>query len=154
MSDVICYYFIENGLVTLKSYPFQEGPGWVEGPDYIAPGYTYANGVFTPPVPTAEDILYAATQVLQQKQKVANTQVTYLQTRIDTINDAIEFDMATPEEIAELPVRNTQIKAWKQYRVLLGRMTQQPDWPQNPQWPVEPAPYTQQTDAAKTSNLS
>ena len=154
MSEVICYFLIENGIVVQKSYPFQDGPGWVEGPETVAPGYTYANGVFTPPVPTYEDILASATQLLQQKQRVANTQVNYLQLRIDTINDAIDLDMATDEEIAELPVRTAQLRAWKQYRVLLGRMVQQPDWPENPQWPVEPALYTEQTDAAKRSNLS
>lgn len=152
MTDIICYFLVENGLVIQKSYPFVEG--WVEGLDYVAPGYTYIEGVFTPPIPTFEDILAAATANLLAKQKVANTQVNYLQIRIDTINDAIDMDMATPYEIAEIPVRTAQLKSWKQYRVLLGRMTQQPDWPNDPQWPTEPTIYTTETSAAQPAPAS
>lgn len=149
MNDIVCYFLIENGLVIQKSYPFVEG--WIEGPDYVTPGYTYANGVFTPPVPTYEEILAAATSTLLSKQKVSNTQISYIQLRIDTINDAIEMDMATDDEIAELPVRTLQLKAWKQYRVILGRMTQQPDWPTNPQWPTAPELYTSETSSSVAS---
>lgn len=148
MIDTICYFLIENGVVIQKSYPYVMG--WIEGPEYVAPGYTYNEGIFTPPIPTYEEILDAAMSTLLSKQKVSNTQISYLQLRIDTINDAIEMEMATEDEIAELPVRTLQLKAWKQYRVLLGRMIQQPDWPTNPQWPNVPELYTSETNNSVT----
>lgn len=148
MNDIVCYFLIENGVVIQKSYPFVEG--WVEGPDWVAPGCLYADGVFSlppPVVPTYEEYLLMATEELNRLNRQANAQVTAIQGRIDTINDAIEFGEETPEEVAKLPVRTAQLKAWKLYRIQLGRMTSTAGWPIDPQWPTVPTPYTNEMSA-------
>ncbi|KAB0509695.1 tail fiber assembly protein [Pseudomonas moorei] len=76
--------------------------------------------------------LQALTQLtVAQKQALAN--------RISTLNDAIDLEMATPEEEAELPIRTAQLKQWKTYAVLLGRVTSQIGWPPEVVWPAQPA---------------
>ena len=76
---------------------------------------------------------------LQSLTQLASLQKTSLTNRISTLNDAIELEMATPEEEAELPIRTLQLKAWKTYAVLLGRVTGQAGWPPEVIWPVQPA---------------
>ena len=154
MNEVICYFMVENGVVVQKSYPFVEG--WFEGPDWVAPGCLYVDGVFSPPppyVPTYEEYLTAGVEELNRLNRQANAQVTAIQGRIDTINDAVDFGEATPEEVAELPVRTAQIKAWKLYRIQLGRMTSTVDWPINPQWPVVPTPYTNEMSSTQPTQV-
>lgn len=77
--------------------------------------------------------------------KQANAQVTALQGRIDTINDAIGGGYALPEEETELPGRIAQLSAWKKYRVDLGRVKTVPTgaWPAAPVWPVVPELYAE-----------
>lgn len=149
MPDIICYFLIdEDGLIIQKSYPYVEG--WIEGPDYVAPGYFYINGEFVPPppyVPTPEEVLATNTALLNKLTKQANAQVTAIQGRIDTINDAIDLDEALPSEIAELPVVTALLKKWKSYRILLGRVTLQAGWPPEPVWPVVPELYITTTDS-------
>lgn len=155
MTDIVCYFLVENGVVIQKSYPFVEG--WIEGPEWVTAGYLYVEGVFTAPppvVPTYDEYLLIATEELNKRNRQANAQITAIQGRIDTINDAIEFEEATPEEVAELPVRTAQLKAWKLYRIQLGRMTSTVDWPVNPQWPPIPSPYTNEMSSAQpTQNV-
>lgn len=52
--------------------------------------------------------------------------------RIAPLQDAVDFDEATTEEIASL-------KLWKQYRVAVNRVQDQPSYPSTIQWPVQPA---------------
>lgn len=110
--------------------------------DVASPGWTYVNGEFIePPVipPTPEEILARQSAFLQGYTQLAASQKTALTNRIGTILDAIDLEMATPEEEAELPVRQAQLTAWKKYAVLLGRVTAQPDWPETVVWPAQPA---------------
>lgn len=51
--------------------------------------------------------------------------------KIAPLQDAVELDEATSKELASL-------KAWKQYRVLLNRVTEQPGYPVTIDWPVAP----------------
>lgn len=96
-------------------------------------------------------VLKQSTDILESKLRQASAQVTALQGRVDALNDAVELDMATDEEIAEQPVRATQLKTWKTYRVLLGRVSTQSKWPTTPVWPTTPEPYTSETSyIAKT----
>lgn len=90
--------------------------------------------LFPPP-----NILALQSAKLQALTQLANAQKSALTNRIGTINDAIELEMATPEEEAELPIRVLQLKAWKTYAVLLGRVTSQVGWPPEVTWPVQPA---------------
>ncbi|UJB33753.1 tail fiber assembly protein [Chromobacterium sp. Beijing] len=50
---------------------------------------------------------------------------------ITPLEDAVELDMATPEELAAL-------KAWKRCRVLLSRVPQQAGYPMAVDWPPSP----------------
>lgn len=51
--------------------------------------------------------------------------------RIAPLQDAVDLDDATAAEIALL-------KKWKQYRVLLNRVSDQPGFPAQIDWPVQP----------------
>jgi hypothetical protein len=93
---------------------------------------------YVPPPPTDAEIIAANTSKLQQYTQLATAQKSALTNRIGTLNDAIELEMATPEEEAELPVRTLQLKAWKTYAVLLGRVTTQAGWALTVEWPVQP----------------
>lgn len=52
--------------------------------------------------------------------------------RIAPLQDAVDLDEATAEEITEL-------KAWKLYRVSLNRLDQQSGYPASINWPVAPS---------------
>ena len=94
---------------------------------------------YTPPPPTPEQIIASQSSTLQQLNQLAAAQKAALTNRIGVINDAIEFEEATQQEIAELPIRQVQLTAWKRYAVLLGRVTAQEGWPPNVIWPEQPA---------------
>jgi hypothetical protein len=105
-------------------------------------GDSYVDGVFGPPIvipPTPAEILTSQSIKLQGFTQLAAAQKVALTNRIGTINDAIELEMVTPAEEAELPVRTLQLKAWKTYAVLLGRITSQSGWPPEVEWPVQPS---------------
>lgn len=109
--------------------------------DTASVGWTYENGQFKAPdpePPTDAEILASQSNKLQQATQLASSQKTALTNRVGTLNDAIELEMATPEEIAELPARTTQLTAWKKYAVLLGRVTSQPGWYSVVEWPAQP----------------
>ena len=52
--------------------------------------------------------------------------------KIAPLQDAVDLDMATDEEVAEL-------KEWKKYRVQLNRIEQQAGFPDSVVWPIFPA---------------
>lgn len=91
---------------------------------------------------------------LQGLTQLAASQKVALTNRIGTLNDAIELEMATHEEEAELPVRTAQLKAWKTYAVLLGRVTSQAGWPPEVSWPVQPAEGMDLTVSASAPETS
>lgn len=88
---------------------------------------------------TPADILANQSAILQGLTSECNAQKSALTNRISTIQDAIDLEMVTPEEEEELPVRQAQLKAWKTYGVLLGRVTTQAGWPPNVVWPTKPS---------------
>lgn len=51
---------------------------------------------------------------------------------IAPLQDAMDLDMATDEEA-------TLLTEWKRYRVLLSRLPDQADYPENIEWPTPPA---------------
>lgn len=51
--------------------------------------------------------------------------------RIAPLQDAVDLDEATPEDVANL-------KLWKQYRIALNRLEQQTAYPTTINWPVAP----------------
>lgn len=107
-------------------YPYQ---GVVEDDDQ-----RYLDYINPPP-----NVLAIQSAKLQGFNQLAAAQKIALANRIGTLNDAIELEMATPEEIAELPIRQAQLLEWKRYAVYLGRVTSQAGWPPDVEWPVQPA---------------
>lgn len=53
-------------------------------------------------------------------------------TKMTPLQDAIDLDIATDDEIARL-------NDWKRYRVELNRISQQPGYPRDIQWPIAPS---------------
>lgn len=93
---------------------------------------------FAPHVPTDTEIIALNVSALQQATQLTSAQKTALINRVGTLQDAIELEMATPAEIAELPVRQAQLLEWKRYAVFLGRVTTQTGWALTVEWPVQP----------------
>lgn len=122
----------ENGLSVLtltdEQWFARVDPSWV------------IDGVvtLTAPPPSAAEVLASQSAILQAATQLATAQKTALTARIATLQDAIELEMATPEEVAELPVRQAQLLEWKRYAVFLGRVTTQAGWPPDVVWPVQP----------------
>jgi hypothetical protein len=85
------------------------------------------------------DYLAINSAILQGLKHLAEQQKAAITNRIGTLNDAIELELATPEEEAELPSRVLQLKQWKTYAILLGRVTTQAGWPVTVAWPLQPA---------------
>lgn len=112
--------------------------------DVAGIGWAYINGVFVQPPPpevpppTPAEILASQITKLQGLKQVAEAQKGSLSTRIAILNESIEYEMATPEEVIELPMRVQQREEWGQYAVLLGRVTSQTGWPSEVSWPVQP----------------
>lgn len=52
--------------------------------------------------------------------------------RIAPLQDAVDLDKATPEDL-------TNLKLWKQYRVAVNRIDQQPGHPLDFVWPTPPS---------------
>ncbi|MFJ2457071.1 tail fiber assembly protein [Pseudomonas neuropathica] len=91
----------------------------------VVPGWLYANGVFSePPVPTSDELAAVARVKRAGMMEWATNQIAPLQ-------DAVDLEEATSVELASL-------RAWKQYRVSLNRLEQQPEWPTDIQWPIAP----------------
>lgn len=123
---------------------FPESMLWVEITNISPmPGerWTYDGETFAPyvaPPPTSEQVLLINSTKLQTANQLAAAQKTALTNRIGTLQDAIDLDMATPPEVVELPLRQAQLKAWKTYAILLGRVTTQAGWHMTPEWPAQP----------------
>ena len=88
------------------------------------------------PPPDILDIQSAKLAALKQ---LAEAQKVALTNRIGVINEAVEYEMASPEELAELPQRVQQRTDWGKYAVLLGRVISQAGWPHEVAWPAQPA---------------
>ncbi|MFG0272670.1 tail fiber assembly protein [Pseudomonas sp. zjy_14] len=87
------------------------------GPD----GYPVA----VAPIITDEDLAIRATM---QRDRL----LTAAALRIAPLQDAVDLDSATPEEVQ-------QLRTWKTYRVDLNRLEQQLGFPREITWPDEPA---------------
>lgn len=69
----------------------------------------------------------------------AETQKSAFSTRIGVLKDAVKYDIATEDEIAELKLRTSTLEEWEKYAVLLGRVKSQPEWSDSANWPVPPS---------------
>lgn len=121
----------------------QPQAGWVATPD----GDTWSLAPYVAPPPTDAQIIASNTAMLQAANQLATAQKIALTNRIGTLQDAIdnigvegmEEFAATPAEVAELPVRKAQYSKWKNYAILLGRVTAQTGWALTVVWPAQPA---------------
>lgn len=160
MTDEVWFYLVVDGVVIQKQPFFEDG--FIEGPFEVYPGYFYSNGVYTAPPPPPVDYLALNTAELERLQRLANAQVTALQGRVNNLNwvineqdpDDEDYEPATPAEIAEYAVVKALLTKWNTYTRNLGKVKAQPDWPTNPIWPVQPTPYTSETSAVISTDLS
>lgn len=93
------------------------------------------------PPPTPEEHLQSQTTKLRSLMALTNSQKVSLGQRVATLNDAVELEMATPEEELELAEKQSHLTDWKKYGVYLGRVTSQEGWHENPVWPEQPEIY-------------
>jgi len=89
-------------------------------------GYGYDGGVFNAPA-SPEPASPSAAAVLARR----DTLLAQAALRVAPLEDAIDLDLETPEDIEALT-------AWKQYRVELSRIEQQASFPDAIEWPVAP----------------
>lgn len=90
----------------------------------VAPNDTFAGGVFgPPPAPPALTI--------DQVKAMRDGFLAEATLRINPLQDAVDLEEATAEEVALL-------KKWKQYRVALSRIELQAGFPAAVDWPVAP----------------
>jgi len=115
----------------------RDGTGWkrVDGefPDESNPTGVYPDlsfEYFTTEIP-ADPV--AGTAELEAD-AIANIDrfLTVAALRIAPLQDAADLDEATPADLALL-------KKWKQYRVSVNRVPDQPEYPKSIAWPVEPS---------------
>lgn len=107
--------------------------GWTRLPppeisgEIRAPWVGYAKDKPPPYVPPPETDAQVAARVLAERDE----RLAFATLRIAPLQDAVDLDMATDEEVALL-------KKWKAYRVLLSRIDQQTGFPRNIAWPIMP----------------
>lgn len=94
---------------------------------------------YEPPKPTKEEVEAQNKQDLKRFSDIASAQKSALSNRIGILSDAVELEMATAEESAELPIRQGQLLDWKKYAIFLGRVTDQDGWALSVKWPDQPS---------------
>jgi hypothetical protein len=84
--------------------------------------------------------LAAAKSLLASRNGQAVIQIARIQDRVDTIGFGIDIGEATNEEEAERAALLLNLRAWKTYKFVLGKVTVtgQPGWYHQPNWPAEP----------------
>lgn len=106
-----------------------DGQGWraVNGPEDVGVDEWFS--IDTPPdpvplPPTPNEII--ALSMAERDRLLALAAI-----RIAPLQDAIDLDEATPDDVARL-------KLWKQYRVAVSRIDQQAGYPADIDWPQSP----------------
>lgn len=128
------YALIEAGVVT-NVIVWDGKAGWappsgaqavaVPAGTHVSLGFRYEGGEFLAP-PTAAPVAHAADVRARRDALLAQAAL-----RIAPLEDAIDLDVETPEDIETLT-------AWKQYRVALSRIEQQDGFPADVEWPAAP----------------
>lgn len=95
----------------------------------VSIGWGYEDGKFVEPIPTAEDLQQQEATVIAGNVATKDALMSEASQRISVLQDAIDLEMATNNEIAALPL-------WKKYRVLLSRIDAEMsvgiEWPTKP----------------------
>jgi hypothetical protein len=141
-------YQLTNSTSIIRLFDNAAIPADPENMDYQVYLQWLADGGVPLPIaePTPADVLITQSAKLQALTQLATAQKSALTNRIATLQDAIdnvgveglEEFAATPEEQIEFPQRKTQLTKWKNYAILLGRVTSQAGWPPEVEWPVQP----------------
>lgn len=87
-------------------------------------GWTFNGKKFAAPTPPPSDNLVS---ISNERDRL----LTYASLRISPLQDAQDLGQITEVEAVAL-------RAWKQYRVDLNRVTDQPSYPDNVVWPAQP----------------
>ncbi len=135
MSEMKRYGRIYDGLVVElheddrdMATLFHPDMKWVEIPKGtpVDCGWSWneEDGFQAPPPPSDDDL--AAEAIIRRQGYMELATI-----RIAPLQDAVDLDEATEEEIAKL-------KAWKSYRVQLSRLEAQTGFPRNITWPTVP----------------
>lgn len=95
--------------------------------------------VAEPPAKTREQLEREVQNEMNTRTSLANTRITQLTDEIATLQDAVDMEIATPEEEARLPKAKTDLTNWKKYRIYLSRVPTQASYPYTVDWPVQPA---------------
>ena len=152
INGMISQDIIEGGIEITDEQYLEAINGMMAGLVVTIDGGFYVRAT-VPPVPeppTEAQKLAAQSARLQQFNYLAEDQKTALEKRVGVIKDAIEFEEATPAELAELPIRQAQLTAWKRYAIYLGRVTAQAGWYATVEWPVQPTEGMDLTVSAAT----
>lgn len=81
--------------------------------------------------PYLEPVVVTPEEVIATAKAKRDTLLSVAASRIAPLQDAVDLDDATDDEVALL-------KKWKQYRVAVNRVVDQPGFPTEISWPVEP----------------
>jgi len=106
-----------------------DGQGWrsVDGEADLLPDEWYTQSAPPDPVPLPPTL---GELTLSAKSK-RDLLLTAASNRMGPFQDAVDLDEATADE-------TVMLKKWKQYRIALNRIEQQPTFPTDIQWPVSP----------------
>lgn len=95
----------------------------------VSIGWSYENKEFSSPPPTEEEVANQKSLAITANTGMKALLMEQASQKISVLQDAVDLEMATDEEAADLPL-------WKKYRVLLSRVdantANQVDWPQQP----------------------
>ncbi|MFA0945473.1 phage tail protein [Pseudomonas tremae] len=69
----------------------------------------------------------------------ATARINELVVELETLQDAVDLGVATPEQQTALPAISAEIKAQRLYRVELAQLDTKPGYPLDFEWPVPPA---------------
>lgn len=82
-------------------------------------------------VPTLKPVKVTKEEALSAATSKRDSLLSVAAVRIAPLQDAVDLDDSTPEDVALL-------KLWKQYRVSVNRVTDQPGYPGTVTWPAPP----------------
>lgn len=141
MSNV--YALIKAGLVVnciawggpeIAPMEFEEGITYEKIPDEEGnnpgPGWYFKDGVFSRPPLTDEEIERNRLWEIESNKRVKESLLAQATLAIAPLQDAVDLDDASEEEVALL-------KKWKQYRVAVNRIDANTD--KEIEWPAQPA---------------
>lgn len=130
----------EETKATYGEMPFSASPDDVEEHGRLL-FLNAKNGEYGPvaeyaaPVPTAESVRLQVSNLTTE----STNQINALQQEVNTLQDAVDMEMATDAEAARLAAAKLSLTAWKKYRIYLSRVEAQAGFPTSVEWPVKPA---------------